>query len=81
MPNAAPTKLLGNAVRQERKARSLTQQQLGELSGAGLNFISQLERGKPTVRFDKLLDILTVLGLELHLQRGKRTLSSAKELN
>ncbi|MCC6220675.1 MAG: helix-turn-helix transcriptional regulator [Deltaproteobacteria bacterium] len=72
-------KVISNIIRQERKARKLNQQELADLSGTGLNFISQLERGKPTVRLDKLLEVLAVLGLELHIQRGKQIISVAKE--
>lgn len=74
------TLLLGEAVRRERKARNLTQQELGELAGTGLNFVSQVERGKETVRLDKLLAIMKVLGLELVVARGHNKVSLSKEL-
>ena len=74
------TELLGEIIRSERKSRKLTQQQLGELTGTGLNFISQLERGKQTVRLDKLLEVLQALGIELHLRRGRKIISAAREL-
>lgn len=72
---------IGELVRRERKARKLTQLELGELSGTGINFISQLERHKQTVRFDKLLEVLKVLGIEIQLKRGRAAISTAKELN
>jgi len=72
-------KQLGAIIRQERKLLKLTQTQLGELSGTGLNFISQLERGKESVQFDKLLAVLSVLGLELRLVRGKNVLADGRE--
>ena len=71
---------LGATIRRERKSRSLTQQELGDLAGTGLNFVSQIERGKETVRFDKLVAILRVLGLKLVLSRGTDGLTVAKEL-
>ena len=74
-------KNLGRLLRLERTAKRLTQKELGELSGVGINFVSQLERGKTTVRLDKLLDVLRVLGLELCLQRGKSGLSTVEELS
>ena len=74
-------KTLGRVIRKERKAQSLTQQQLGQFSGTGLNFISQLERGKSTVRFDKLLAVIEVLGLELQVRRGKGVISTSKNLS
>lgn len=72
--------LFGKAIRRERRKAGLTQQELGELAFTGLNFVSQLERGKETVRFDKLLAILTVLGLELHLQRGKQGITISEDV-
>ncbi len=71
---------LGETIRRERKSRSISQRELGDLAGTGLNLVSQIERGKETVRFDKLIAILRVLGLELVLSRGTKGLSVAKEL-
>ena len=71
---------LGATIRKERKSKSLSQQELGDLAGTGLNFVSQIERGKETVRFDKLLALLRVLGLELIVSRGTEGISVAKEL-
>jgi transcriptional regulator with XRE-family HTH domain len=58
----------------------LSQQELGDLAGTGLNFVSQVERGKETVRFDKLLAVLRVLGLRLVLSRGTEGLTVTREL-
>jgi len=70
------SQIIGKVLRKERKALKLTQQNLGELAGTGLNFVSQLERGKNTARLDKVLAVLTVLGLELKIIRGKKGVSS-----
>lgn len=67
-------KTLGSQIKRERKARRLTQTQLGELSGTSINFISQIEAGKPTAQIGRVLEVLRVLGLELHLRRGSRGL-------
>jgi HTH-type transcriptional regulator/antitoxin HipB len=53
------------AVRRRRKLLGITQQKLAEMAGCGLVFVYNLEHGKPSLRFDKLLDVLAVLGLEL----------------
>lgn len=66
---------LASAVRKRRKSLGLTQAQLGQFAGCGALFIHELELGKATVRFNKLLDVLKVLGLELHLHEGKTGLS------
>lgn len=72
--------LLGEVIRQERKALGLSQQELGDLAGTGLNFISQLERGKESVRMDKVLSVLKVLGLGLLITRSKEQVALATEL-
>jgi|GEM_PF-647798 len=65
---------LGEALRGRRRVLGLTQQQLGALAGCGLAFLYQLESGKTTVRLDKLLAVLRVLGMSLALEEGKDTL-------
>ena len=77
--NSGPMRALGEAIRAERRASKLSQTQLGHLSGAGLNFVSQLERGKSTVRFDLVLALLEALGLEIRIARGKGGLVIDKE--
>ena len=58
---------LGEAVRTARKQSRLTQAQLAGLAGTGLRFISDLERGKPSIALDKVLAVLAVLGLRLSI--------------
>lgn len=65
---------LGKAIRAERQRLSLTQTQLAEFAGCGLTFVNQLERGKPSVRLEKLFTVLEVLGLSLTLSKGKELL-------
>ncbi|MCA9622667.1 MAG: helix-turn-helix transcriptional regulator [Myxococcales bacterium] len=65
---------LAGAIRHQRKSLGLTQIQLSELAGCGPAFIYDVERGKPSLRLDKLLDVLEVLGLELHLGLGTQRL-------
>lgn len=56
---------LARAVREARRRHGLTQAELAGLSGTGLRFIGELERGKPTVSLNKVADVLAVLGLRL----------------
>lgn len=63
-------KELGIAIKQERKARSLTQTQLGEITNTSINFVSQVESGKVSAHIGKVLRVLQVLGIELHYRRG-----------
>ena len=74
-PAAAPVADLAAAIRRRRRALRLTQIELGRLAGCGPDFLYDLEAGKPTIRMDKLLGVLAVLGLELRLAEGKRTLT------
>lgn len=62
---------LAAAVRARRKALGVTQHALALLAGCGPDFVYDVEQGKPTLRLDKLLDLLNVLGLELLLRSGK----------
>lgn len=72
--------LIGESVRSERKKLGLTQLELADHSGCGITLVNQLEKGKLTLQLSKVLDILMVLGLELHLKRGKERVSVAEEL-
>ena len=53
---------IGHFVRERRKAGNLTQQELGELAGVGTRFVSELERGKPSVRLSLVNKVLGVFG-------------------
>ncbi len=59
---------LGRFVREKRKALNLTQQQLADLAGVGLNFVYQLEKSKTTVQLDCTRQVLDALGFEITVQ-------------
>lgn len=44
---------------------------LARYAGCGLAFLYELEASKPTVRLDKVLAVLEVLGLTLKLEPGR----------
>ncbi|RKH51638.1 helix-turn-helix domain-containing protein [Corallococcus llansteffanensis] len=72
---------LAEAVRKQRKALGLTQNNLSVLAGCGPVFIYDLEAGKkPTLRLDKLVDVLEVLGLQLTLEPGKQRMGVSERL-
>ena len=48
-----------------RKQYNLTQVELSEKSGVGLRFVRELERGKQSLRLDKVNQILNLLGSEV----------------
>lgn len=63
------TKELGNLVREFRVAQKMTQADILGLANTGNRFIVELENGKPTVQFQKVLDVLDTLGLEIVIQK------------
>lgn len=68
-------KVLGSRIRNERKSQGLSQTELANLSDVSLNFLSQLESGKSTVRIDKALKVMQTLGLEFKIQYGSSGIS------
>ena len=52
-------------VKERRKMFNLTQVDLAEKSGVGLRFVRELEQGKPTLRLDKVNQVLALFGHEL----------------
>lgn len=57
--------LISTTIKQLRKVYHLTQQDLAYKSGVGLRFIRELEQGKPTVRLDKVNQVLELFNLQL----------------
>lgn len=62
---AYTTEQIGALVRTTRKAIGATQKDLALTSGTGLRFIIDLEKGKPTCQFGKVLTILHTLGISI----------------
>ncbi len=56
---------LAVAIKRLRKQYGLTQEELALKSGVGLNFLRDLEQGKPTVRMDKVSQVLDFFNYEL----------------
>jgi len=65
------TAALTRAVRARREELGLRQSELAELAGCSQRFIHTVEHGKGTLRLDKILDVLRVLGLGLQLVPGR----------
>ena len=59
---------LGETIRRRRKELGLTQLELVQYCGCSPKFLIELEAGKPTVRFDKVLKIIMMLGCDLCVQ-------------
>lgn len=64
-------KSLGKAIRERRKLLKMTQRDLADLSDCAERLVHEVENGKETLRMDRLLAILRVLGLQLILVDGK----------
>ncbi len=57
--------IIGQFIKEKRKLLGLTQQELSFKSGVGLRFVRELENGKPTLRMDKVNQVLKLFGFKL----------------
>lgn len=57
--------VLSQTVKQLRKEYGLTQEELAMKSGVGLNFVRNLEQGKPSLRMDKVNQLLDLFNYTL----------------
>lgn len=60
---------VGNFVKQKRKQYALTQEELSQKAGVGLRFVRELEGDKPTLRMDKVNEVLALFGTRLGVVR------------
>jgi HTH-type transcriptional regulator / antitoxin HipB len=63
------TTQLGKLVRTVRKEQGLTQLDVAGLAGMSNRFVIDLERGKETLQMQKVLDVLSLLGLEVVIRK------------
>jgi y4mF family transcriptional regulator len=56
---------LGKYIHSVRKELNLSQQQFADMTGVGRRFISELEAGKPTLEFGRVLKVCQAAGIEL----------------
>jgi y4mF family transcriptional regulator len=49
-------------IKERRRATGLTQKDLANRAGVGLRFIRELEQGKPSLRLDKVNQVLALFG-------------------
>ena len=61
---------LGTTVRSRRRQLRLDQAELADLAGVSERFVYALENGKRTVQLDRVLAVLSALGLHLEIHRG-----------
>lgn len=63
---------IATVLRNRRKDLGLTQAEAAALAGVSPRFVYDLEKGKPTVALDKVLQLAEALGVELKPQVIKR---------
>lgn len=63
---------IGYKIKEIRKKARITQVELSERAGVGLRFIRELEQGKPTVRLDKVNQLLEFFGHHLEVIQDER---------
>ena len=56
---------IGTFIKEKRRAVKITQPELATKAGVGLRFIRELEQGKPTLRLDKVNQVLALFGYEV----------------
>lgn len=60
-------------VRAKRKGLKLSREELSQKAGVGLRFLRELEQGKPTLKMDKVNQVLKLFGAELGITPLDRT--------
>ncbi len=56
---------IGKMVRAKRKEIGMTQADFAGLCNVGTRFISELENGKSTLEFDRVLRVTQLIGIDL----------------
>lgn len=64
-PSPDPQPALGQAIRQLREGRGMTQEQLGHAAGVNLSQVSQLERGVSNPRWGTVVRLAQGLEVEI----------------
>lgn len=70
------TKALGELIRHQRKRQGLRQADLAAMVGASHVFLGDVEKGKPTVQWGRVLQLLDELGLRLSVEVPDESTSS-----
>jgi y4mF family transcriptional regulator len=64
---------IASFIKKKRKSLGLTQTDLAEKAGVGLRFVRDMEQGKPTLRLDKVNQVLDLFGSEMGVIRKEVT--------
>ena len=63
---------IGKKVKELRKSAKITQVEFAKRAGVGLRFIRKLEQGKPTVRLDKVNQVLEFFGYHIEVIQNEK---------
>ena len=63
------TKDLGQEIRARRKELGYTQSFLASYVGVSASFLSELENGKETLQINKIMDVMSLLGMDICVVR------------
>lgn len=83
MEKHVPSKrvLLGRRIRDIRKAKGWTQEELGSKADVSYKFVGEIERGQQNPSFDTLAKIADALGVELiDLFRFEQGIANRKDI-
>ncbi len=58
----------GRAIKEQRKERGYTQQQISDITGLSVSFLSDLENGKQTCELEKSIQVANLCGLNLLIE-------------
>jgi HTH-type transcriptional regulator / antitoxin HipB len=58
---------IGEIIRRERKRQGVTQAVAAGLCGVSVHFLSNLERGKETSEFSKVIQVLNAMNIRVYL--------------
>ena len=65
MTNVKDMKSLGDTIRKRRRELGYTQAYLADYAGVSASFLSELENGKETIQTGKMMEIISLLGLDM----------------
>ena len=66
------TKELGRAIRDRRRELGYTQAFLAKYAGVSASFLSELENGKETIQLGKMMEVMSLLGMDIcMIRRGE----------
>jgi y4mF family transcriptional regulator len=69
MTSVKDMKSLGSAIRERRRELGYTQAFLADYAGVSASFLSELENGKETIQAGRMIEIISLLGMDVCVRR------------